>query len=155
MFLIRTYRTKKYDIVFRTLRNKNSQLLIMLQSRSNRYKNKATRFIIKYVATKNLEITSIMLRKWLKSASKIEFITKETRKNRVNNVCQESEMKTFLLTQINETRNFDRKIIKRWFTRHVKKIYEELYSHREIKKSEKFTEYKEFRFFHDWFMNFK
>jgi hypothetical protein len=97
-----------------------------------------------------------MLWKWLKNASKIEFMTKETRKNRVNNVtCQDFEMKARLLTEFIETRKSDRIIIKRWFTRHVKKIYDELYSHRVIKRSEKFAEYNEFRFSHDWFVNFK
>jgi ribosomal protein S20 len=119
------------------------------------HKNESTQSIIKYVAAKDLEITSVMLRKWLKSTSKIEFMTKETRKNRVNNVCQESKMKTLLLTQFNKVRKFDRKIIKRWFTRHAKKIYEKLYSHRVIKRAEKSAEYNEFRFSHDWFMNFK
>jgi ribosomal protein S20 len=96
-----------------------------------------------------------MLRNWLKSVSNIESMTRGTRKKRLNNACQESEMKTLLLTQFNEARKSDRKVIKRWFTRHVKKIYEELYPHRVIKRSGKSAEYSEFRFSHDWFMSFK
>lgn len=72
------------------------------------------RLISKYVAVKALEITLAMLRIWLKTQQEIEFSTRGTRKNRVNNiVCQELEMKVRLMSQFNEAREVERKITKR------------------------------------------
>ncbi len=61
-------------------------------------------------------------------------------------------MKVHLIAKFNEAKKFDRIIIKRWFVRHVKNIYDELYSQRVIKKVDKLTEYTDFRFFNRLFV---
>ena len=97
-----------------------------------------------------------MFRHWLKNQSAIENFRKKIRKNRKHNVdCQKSEMKTRLIEMFVETKKIEKKMTNRWFMRHAKNIYEQLHFHRIIKRFEKIIEYTDFKFFFDWFQNFK
>jgi hypothetical protein len=119
-------------------------------------KDEFMRLISKYAAAKILDITSVMLRIWLKTQHEIESSSSETRKNRATNIlCQESELKARLTAEFNQVRKSDRKIIKRWFVRHAKDIYDQLYSHRVMKQINKMTEYIDFRFSQGCFVEYK
>lgn len=97
-----------------------------------------------------------MLREWTKNKAAIENSAKKTRKKRFHNVvCQEPELKAQLKTLFVETRSVGRKITNRWFARHARYIYEQLYFFEIIQHFERFAEYFNFKFFNGWFREFK
>ena len=119
-------------------------------------KNETMNLISKYIAAKNLEIITAMLRKWIKSKSDIETMHNETRKNRIaNNICQKPAMKARVIELFKQKREAKRRIFRQWFICQAKRIYDDLYSHRVINEIEKRTEYIAFKFSFEWFRNFK
>jgi hypothetical protein len=64
-------------------------------------------------------------------------------------------MKARLMKSFHAVKNAERKITKRWFTRHAKQIYDELHSHQVVKIFDQLIKYFEFSFSHDWFHEFK
>lgn len=119
-------------------------------------KDGSLKLISKYEASKNLGITTAMLRTWMRSTSVIEDMSTGVRKHRSLNVaCQEPEMERQLIESFKERRSAGMKIDKRWFIRQAKHIYGELYSHRIIRSMGKRDEYLGFKFSNGWFRKFR
>jgi hypothetical protein len=61
-------------------------------------------------------------------------------------VCKEPELEKQLLKLFIAARQANRKINRRWFVRQGRQLYDQLYSHRVVKISERMIEYEEFKF---------
>ena len=110
--------------------------------------------IIKYEVTKNLRITSIMLRKWIKNQKEVKNLTKGTRKDRRDIPAKESEIKRILNTAFLSHQKEGCIIRRWWFLRNARLTYASLHLNKVSKDSAGKLTYNEFKFFSEWFNDF-
>jgi hypothetical protein len=96
---------------------------------------KEERISYRRAATK-LGITDPVLRSWIQNRNKILLQKKGSRRARGGGVGTEDQMEGLLEGEFEEARAQRRQITHRWFIRHAKAIYRELYPHRAIQDSE-------------------
>jgi hypothetical protein len=106
-------------------------------------------------AAKKLGITDVTLRSWVRSRNKILLQKKGSRRARGSGVGTEDQMEGLLEKEFEKARAQGRQITHRWFVRHAKAIYRELYPHRATQDSETGRwQHTGFNFSNSWFQGF-
>jgi hypothetical protein len=85
-----------------------------------------------YKAADKLGITPIMLSNWIKNRHQILRQRKGSRRARGPPAGREEKMEIELHKLLEDARGIGRQITHRWFTRHAKEIYRQLYPHHAI-----------------------
>jgi len=112
--------------------------------------------ISKYQAARNLGITPIMLKNWIGNEAVILNSAKGSRRTYYRRTAKYPEVEKRLYTLFEDARHLGRNITHRWFLRHAKALYRELYPERCMQDpmTRRWT-YLEMKWSNAWFQGFR